>query len=117
MIAIIRIHGRVGLKKEIEETLKRLKLIRKYSCVLIDEKDNVRMGMLKKINDYVAYGKISGDIEKQLKDKRAKKDKDFFSLHPPRGGMKRSTKLSYKRKGVLGKWDDNELDKLLARML
>ncbi len=114
MIAVIRISGRVGIKEEIENTLKRLNLNRKLSCTLIDEKDNVKIGMVKKIKDYVSYGKIDSELIKKLKEKRGGKGDKFFRLHPPIGGFRKSTKMGGK-KGVLGERED--IDKLLVRML
>ena len=49
MIIAIRISGKVKINKEIQETLHRLCLRRKYASTLIDEKDKIRMGMLKKV--------------------------------------------------------------------
>jgi len=117
MIAIIRIKGMIGLKKEVVETLNRLRLRRKYVCVLIEPtKEN--MGMIKRLKDFVAYGEISGETKKELISKRGKKDKDgklkpFFRLHPPRGGLK--TKFHFP-KGVLGN-NGKEINKLIERML
>jgi len=110
MIAVIRIHGRVELKKDIVETLKRLKLKRKFHCVLIDENDKIRMGMLNKVKYFVAYGKVDNKLIEKLK----KKDKEIFRLHPPVGGFKKSSKLRFP-KGILGKHDD--ISKLLVRMI
>ena len=126
MIAVIRIHGQVKLKKVIAETLDRLRMRKKFVCVLIDEKDRVRMGMVKKVQDYVAYGKVDDKFIEELKKKRGEKIKagedkgkmkPYFRLHPPLGGFKKSTKKSVGEKGVLGKWKDGEITKLLGRML
>ena len=119
MIAIIRIHGQVDLKKEIFETLSRLRMRKKLTCVLIDEKDKVRRGMLNKVKEYVAFGNINDEMVKKLIKKRGEKDKNgklkpFFRLHPPRGGFKKSTKQLYP-KGILGEYKD--ISKLLERML
>ncbi len=116
MIAVIRIHGRVKLRKDIVETLNRLNMKRKFSCVLIDEKDSIRMGMLKKVSNFVAFGEISEDLLKKLKSERGEEGKQEFRLHPPRGGFKKSSKLSAASgKGILGKHKD--IGKLLERML
>ena len=119
MIAVLRIHGQVKIKKEIKETLDRLRLRRKFACVLIDEKDNVKMGMVKKVTDYVVYGPTDDKLIKDIETKRGKKDKDgklkpFFRLHPPIGGFKKSTRISYP-KGILGK--NKEITKLIEKML
>jgi len=119
MIAIIRIHGEVGLRKPINDTLDRLRLKRKYSCVVI-KPTKEKLGMIKKVKDFVAYGEISDEVYKKLVEKRGKKDakgklKPFFRLHPPRGGIE-SKKHFGVGKGVLG---DNreEINKLIGRML
>jgi large subunit ribosomal protein L30 len=140
MIAIIRIRGKVKLKKTIEETFYRLGLRRKYSCILISEKDKVKKGMLKKVQDHVAFGEIEKPVLIRLIDKRAqpiekgkkinsnkialeilngKKPEDlgikgFFRLHPPRKGLK-SSKQKFP-KGNLGNYG-KEINKLIERML
>ena len=138
MICIIRIKGNVGLEKGVVETLKRLRLRKKYSCVIIDPKKE-DLGMIKKVANFVAFGNIKKDvfeevIEKrgQIIDKTKKIDskkiadellkgkkyeelnlKSFFRLHPPRKGIK--SKLHFP-KGVLG--DNKEkINDLVLRML
>jgi len=138
MIAVIRIHGMVKMKKKIEETLYRLRLRRKYSCVIINPtKEN--LGMIKKVKDFVAYGEIDEKTLEKLIEKRGKplnKDKKidakkiaeeiikgktlwavdlkpFFRLHPARGGIK--SKVHFP-KGVLGN-HGKEINKLILRML
>ena len=120
MIAIIRIKGQVKLNKEIAETLYRLRLRRKYACVVISEPTKVQLGMIKKVKNVVAYGEIDKDTYKKLVEARGKKDKDgklkpFFRLHPPRGGIE-SKKHFGVGKGVLG--DNKEkINELILRML
>lgn len=113
MICVIRIHGRVGLDKKIIDTLDRLRLRKKYSCVVL-EPTKESMGMVKKVENQVAYGEISEDLYKKLVEKRKTKIKNFFRLHPPRGGVK-STKLHFP-KGILGNNKD-KLNKLVEKML
>ncbi len=112
MIAIVRIAGKTGLKKDIAETLYRLKLRRKYSCVVI-EGTNEQLGMIKKVKDFIAYGEINEETHKKLIEKRKGKEKDFFRLHPPRGGI--NSKLHFP-KGVLGN-NKEGINKLIERML
>ena len=140
MIAIIRIRGKVKLNEKAEETLSRLRLRRKYVCVIIDNKDDSLTGMLEKIRNFVAYGEIEKGTLTRLIEKRGKridkgeiKDsekiaeeigkgkklselglKPFFRLHPPRGGLK-SSKKHFPR-GVLGN-HGKEINKLIERML
>ncbi len=143
MIAIIRIKGKVGIRKDVEETLNRLRLRRKYTCVVVREKKEI-LGMLKKVKDYVAYGKIDKktfvelvkkrglplkrqdkgkiDAEKVVREfiesKTEKKldnfgIKNFFRLHPPRGGIKSKEHFP---KGVLGN-NKEKINDLIKRML
>lgn len=117
MIAVIRIRGQVGLKKEVKETLDRLRVRRKYACRVFENPNEAQLGMIKKMRDFVSYGEISPELHKKLIDARGKKDsegnlKPFFRLHPPRGGAK--TKLHYPQ-GILG--ENKEIDKLIERML
>ncbi len=112
MIAIIRIAGRTGLKKDVAETLRRLRLKRKYSCIVIEETKEI-LGMVKKVKDFVAYGEINKETYKKLMEKRGQKTKNFFRLHPPRGGIKSKEHFP---KGVLG--DNKEkINELIERML
>lgn len=114
MIAIIRIKGDVGLKKGIKETLKRLRLKKKYSCVTI-EPNKEQLGMIKKVREFIAYGEINEDTYKKLVEKRKTKIDNFFRLHPPRGGIE-SKKAFGVGKGVLG--DNKEkINDLIERML
>ena len=116
-IAIVRISGQVKVSKDIEDTLYRLKLRRKYACVVVKPTKDV-LGMLKKVRFYVAYGPINKETNDKLIKQRGRKDKDgklkpFFRLHPPRKGIK--SKLQYP-KGVLGS-NKADINKLIERML
>lgn len=118
-IAIIRIKGMIGIKKEVAETLYRLRLRRKYACVVLEGSPELT-GMLKKIRDFVAFGEISEETYKELVAKRGKKDaegnlKPFFRLHPARGGMETKKHFGV-GKGVLGD-NKEEINKLILRML
>ena len=118
-IAVIRIKGMVGIKKDVAETLDRLRLRRKYACVVI-EPTVENMGMLKKVRDFVAHGEINEATYKELVAKRGKKDtegnlKPFFRLHPARGGMETKKHFGV-QKGVLGN-NGEEINKLILRML
>ncbi len=112
MICVIRITGRVKLNKKIKESLDRLKLGKKYSCVVLEPtKDNI--GMVSSVKNFVAFGEINDDTYKQLLEKRKTKIKNFFRLHPPRGGI--NSKLHFP-KGVLGDNKD-KINELVKRML
>jgi len=138
MKAIIRITGQIGLTKKVKETLDRLRIRRKYSCVVVKETPVV-MGMLKKVVNFVAYGDINKEtfvellknraqpIDKTKKVNAAKAAEDiekgkkyselglkpFFRLHPARGGI--NTKVHFP-KGVLGNHKE-KINDLIKRML
>ena len=137
LLVVIRIAGMVKVKSDVAETLDRLRLRRKYACVLVDASRKEIMKMIDKVRYHVAYGIIEKDVLIKLIDERgqfvgekvAGKDvaddlingvsleklglKPFFRLHPPRKGIK--SKLQYP-KGVLGN-NGGEINKLLGRML
>ena len=48
MIAIIRIKGMVNINEDVENTLSRLRLRRKYACTLVDMNNNEINGVVKK---------------------------------------------------------------------
>ena len=117
-IAVIRISGMVKVSKDIENALYRLKLRRKYVCVVVDTNNPAVKGLLEKVKYYVAFGTINKEVYDKMVKARGKKDdkgklKPFFRLHPPRKGIK--SKLQYP-KGVLGNNKD-DINKLIERML
>lgn len=113
-ILVIRIAGQVKNKKKDEETLNRLKLRKKFSSILVDSKDKIRMGMIESVSYMVSYGEVNDDFVKDLRQKRGKKNSNIFFLHPPVGGFKKSSKVAFP-KGILGKQED--ITKLASRML
>lgn len=140
-LCAIRVRGIVGVRQKLEENLDRLRLRRKYSCIVLVNPDKSQTGMIQKSKNDIAYGEISRElfeklIEKrgQLVDKKKKIEevkkivdglekgkkysdfnlKAFFRLHSPRGGVK-STRLHYPQ-GILG--DNKEgISKLLEKMI
>jgi len=122
MFAVVRIRGSVKAKKEVEDTLEMLRLKSINSCVVIPE-TKAYLGMLKRVKDYITWGKIDKKTLSKLLEKRGKgkvKSKDLeitkpiFRLNPPRGGYK-STRLPYP-KGDLGDRRD-KINGLLERMI
>jgi len=112
-ILVLRIAGQVANKKKDNETLNRLKMRKKFTAILVEEKDNIRMGMVKAVGHMVAYGKVDDAFVKELNSKRKAKEGVYF-LHPPRGGFKKSSKVAAP-KGILGKHEN--IVKLVGRML
>jgi len=139
VIAIVRIRGIPSIDRDIAETLDRLRLRKKLVCTFIDGKNKAELGMLRKVQNEVFFDNISDELAKKIIEKRGKyegekpvkkedvdkifegikkddwKIKKFFRLHPPIGGFKRSTKLAWTNKGILG--HNKEANKLIERML
>ena len=138
MIAVIRISGMVDRDSDVQETLYRLRLRRKYATVLLSSTKS-NLALLQKVRNQVAYGeinhetllelikkrgrplkkshkidaeKIASEIEKGLTDIGIK---PFFRLHPPRGGIE-SKKHFTVGKGVLGN-NKSSINDLIRRML
>lgn len=70
-IAVIRIRGRVHLRKEIEDTLKMMRLYRKNTCIIIKDTE-AQIGMLQKVKDYVTWGELDSETFKILLEKRGR---------------------------------------------
>jgi len=141
MIAVVRISGQVGLNRNVIETLYRLRIRRKYACVVFVKPKKEILGMMKKYRDFIAFGNISEKVfEELIKERGQKIDKTkkidakkiieelkkgkkyeelnlkpFFRLHPPRKGIE-SKKHFGVGKGVLGD-NKQEINKLIERML
>ena len=138
LLVIIRITGQVNLRPGVNECLYRLRLRRKFACVLMNSDNRDTMGMLEQVKFFVAYGNISKetlaklinargqkvdgkkfngeDVAEELMNGKSLSDlgfKPFFRLHPPRKGI--HSKLQYP-KGVLGNHKD-DINKLVERML
>jgi len=112
-VLVLRIAGRVKNDKKDNETLKRLKMNKKFTAILVDDNDSVRMGMVRSVGHMVSYGKVDEDFVKKLSSKRTPKSGVYF-LHPPRGGFKKSSKVAAPR-GILG--ENKDIVKLVERML
>jgi large subunit ribosomal protein L30 len=129
LIAVIRIRGRVNVKTNIKETMKRLNLNYVNNCVLLNVTDSY-FGMIKQCENYVAYGEINKEnLEALLAKNEIKQSADdfianrsdvnalktVFRLHPPKHGFK-STKLNFKQGGSLG-YMGEQINDLISRMI
>jgi large subunit ribosomal protein L30 len=131
LVAIVRVRGRVNVRHDISETLKRLRLNRVNNCTVVKLTPDY-YGMLKNCESYVTYGEISKDtLERLVKNSRLKISasdiiegkydaKEFkkslpFRLHPPRHGYK-STKRSVNEGGSLG-YMGPKINNLIQRMV
>lgn len=70
-IAVIRIRGSFGVRKEIKDTMSMLRLYNQNHCIIIDSSPNY-IGMLKKVKDYVTWGEIDEKTFNELISRRGK---------------------------------------------
>ena len=142
MYAVIRIRGTVNVTPKIKKALIMMNLRRANNLSLWGE-DAHALGMINKVKDYVAYGKISDEMLKELIAKRArsivpgsKMDakkifealkeegstkkagiRNLFTMSPPRGGFERKgIKVPYKLGGALGNMGE-KINALIKRMM
>lgn len=64
-LAVIRMRGRVNVRKTTEDTLQMLNLFRRFNCVIIDDRPSYR-GMLQKIKDWATWGEINSETVELL---------------------------------------------------
>lgn len=140
-IAIIRVRGRINIRKEIRDTLSMLKLYNKNHCVVIENTPQ-NMGMIKKVKDFVTYGEIEEELYKELVTKKGeeytgrekdskekidysrrylvldnKKYKKYFRLGPPRKGYgKEGIKKVFSKNGALGNRGE-KINDIIRRMI
>jgi len=70
-LAIIQIRGAVGMSRTTIDTLNMLKLVKKNSCVVIED-TRANLGMLVSLKDYVTWGKIDEATFRMLLEKRGR---------------------------------------------
>jgi large subunit ribosomal protein L30 len=141
MLAVIRLRGSVNMNREVEDTMRMLRLRRVNHCVLVPDDKNFS-GMLNKARNWITWGNISPGMLEELVSKRGRmegnrkidgkeaksiakkiiKDKSLrdagikpvFRLSPPRKGH-RPIKLPYPRGGSGPRGE--KINELLRRMI
>ncbi len=134
LVAIVRVRGKIGVRRTINETLERLNVPRVNSAALLFGTSS-NLGMIKKCNDFVTFGEIDGKTLEKLLLKKAeskpskedldklvlgeKKAKELVKLpirlKPPKHGWE-DTKLSYSNGGSVG-YRGEAINALLNRMI
>jgi len=71
MYAVIRIRGKVRIRKKMEDTLKMLRLKTVNNCVIVPETPDYK-GMIEKVRSYVTYGTINFDTFLSMLKKRGR---------------------------------------------
>lgn len=69
--AVIRVRGHVGLRPEVKDTLRFLRLTRANHCVFVPQTDSVD-GMLQRAKDYVTWGEVDQTVAAVLLVRRAR---------------------------------------------
>ncbi len=73
--AVVRVRGSVGVRRDIADTLKMLRLHKVNHCVVIPETETYK-GMVNKVKDYITYGEIDKDTLIKLILKRGRLSKN-----------------------------------------
>ncbi|MEM2455145.1 MAG: 50S ribosomal protein L30 [Candidatus Bathyarchaeia archaeon] len=60
-LAVVRVRGTVNVRKDVNDTLMILHLVRNCYATLIDNRPSY-LGMLQKIHNYVTWGEVSKDV-------------------------------------------------------
>jgi large subunit ribosomal protein L30 len=138
-LAVIRIRGITGVRKDIANTMRLLRLYRKNYCVVLED-TKTNLGMLKKVKDYVTWGELDEESYKTLIKKRGQEHKGrtmdskkkvaykfmkhgdkslkpFFRLSPPKGGFERKgIKKQFTAGGALG-YRGKKINDLIKKMV
>jgi len=71
MYAVVRLRGQVNIRYTIKDTMKMLRLHKVNHCVIVPEDPHFK-GMVLKVKDYVAYGKVDSKALAELLEKRGR---------------------------------------------
>ena len=71
MYAIVRLRGQVNVRYTIEDTMKMLRLHKVNHCVIVPENPHFK-GMVQKVKDYVAYGKVDAKTFAEILENRGR---------------------------------------------
>lgn len=70
-LAVVRVRGSVGVRRDVENTLRTLGLTRVNHCVVIGDSPSHK-GMLKKVKDMVTWGEVAPGVLERLLRKRGR---------------------------------------------
>lgn len=112
-IAVVRVRGLVKIRRDFVATLKMLNLNCKNNCIIFEDTPE-KLGMIKKVKDFVTWGEINEETIALLGS--CKKDK-FYALQPPKKGFgRKGIKMPFNKGGGLG-YRGNKINDLLKRMV
>ena len=113
-IVIIRMRGEVNTRRDVIDTFKMLGLKRSYSVTILDKTPS-NIGMIRKIDNFAAWGEANEETQKLVKEICARSGTSTIGgLKPPKGGVN-SKKLHYPR-GVLG-YNGEKINELVKKMV
>ena len=75
MYAVVRLRGQVNVRYTIEDTMNMLRLHKVNHCVLVPEDPHFK-GMVLKVKDYVAYGKVDAKTLVEILESRGRLEGD-----------------------------------------
>ena len=107
MYAVVRLRGSIKISKEAKDTMNMMRLNRVNTLSILPD-DAVSIGMIKKVNDFVAWGTVSDDVLQKVGNKKG------IRLKSPRGGLK-SVKVHYP-KGSIG-YNGDAINVLIRKMI
>jgi large subunit ribosomal protein L30 len=105
MIAAIRLRGSMKVRRDIRDTMEILGLKRSNTLVVLPNRKDI-IGMMKKIENFVAWGELSEDLKLDTRKP--------MHLKAPKGGLK-SIKEKYPA-GDLG-YRGSAINELIKRMM
>lgn len=70
-IAIVRVRGRNGIERKVDDTLKMLRLYKPNGCVIVPASP-IYIGMINKVKDFVTWGEIDKETFEKMIKKRGK---------------------------------------------
>ncbi|WP_048149438.1 50S ribosomal protein L30 [Palaeococcus ferrophilus] len=70
-VAIVRVRGRVGVRREVKDTLAMLRLHKVNHMVIVDDTPSYK-GMIQKAKDYITWGEIDRETLAKLLRKRGR---------------------------------------------
>ena len=139
-IAAIRVRGMNSIRTRIKDTLKFLRLYKNNYCSVLPSND-VSIGMLNAVKDYITWGEIDDETFNLIVDRRGeefkgresdlkkkieyndfmvvnnKKIKKYFRLNAPRKGYgRKGIKYAFNEGGALG-YRGSAINDLIKRMI
>ena len=75
MYAVVRLRGQVNVRYTIEDTMKMLRLHKINHCVFVSEDPHFK-GMVQKVKDYVAFGKVDAKTLAEILENRGRLEGD-----------------------------------------